>query len=189
MAVDLDIPDTQLLVFMANETEPWATEIYEEVLDGDRIIFLPRYVATEFYRVMERNRGGEGADIAWDHLTTFWETPSAIGPHPNRFRIPVDEVRNHATTRTLAASCKMEPKDAPILATAYRLAEFVATYDPPAHSRGGIPNEPEEFRLKQLLTDAGVDEITSRILTNERDFVGTDLDAVGLENVAVEQIP
>jgi hypothetical protein len=38
----LDILDTQLLVFMANRSHPWAVEIHEEILDGDRIVFLPR---------------------------------------------------------------------------------------------------------------------------------------------------
>jgi|GEM_PF-5125737 len=189
MAENLDILDTQLLVYMANESEPWATDIYEEILDGERIVFLPRYVATEFSEVMVRNRGAEGRNLTWEHLTALWDAPAAVTPHPNRFRVDVRSVRNHATTRTLAAICDMEPKDAPILATAYRLAEFIRAYDPPNHSRGAIPNEPEEFRLKRLLNEIGVDTITSRILTNERDFVGVDLDAIGLDSVIVTQVP
>mgnify|MGYP000597847912 CR=1 FL=1 len=57
----LDVLDTQLLVYMANEAEPWAVDFHEEILRGECIVFLPRYVATEFYQVMERNRGEEGA--------------------------------------------------------------------------------------------------------------------------------
>jgi predicted nucleic acid-binding protein len=189
MSVDLDVIDTQLLVYMANEAQPWATEIHDEILAGERIVFIPRYVATEFYQVMERNRGSAGQDLAWDHLITLSDTPAAVVPHPNRFRINVDEVRHHATTRALAARCDMQPKDAPILATAYRLAEFIDAYDPPNHSQDAIPNDPEEFRVKRLINEIDVDSITSRILTNERDFVGVDLDSVGLEKVSIERIP
>lgn len=189
MDAELDVLDTQLLVYVANETEPWAVELHEQVLRGERIVFLPRYVATEFYRVMRRNRGEKGADIAWDHLSTLNEAPAAIAPHPNRFRVDVRAVRNHATTRTLAAICQMEPKDAPILATAYRLTEFVEQYDPPDHSREAIPDEPEEFRLGRLLDEAGVNTITARILTNEAEFVGVDLADVGVDTVSVESLP
>ena len=189
MEATLDVLDTQLLVYMANEAEPWAVELHEEILQGERIVFLPRYVATEFYQVMERNRGEEGADIAWEHLTTLSETPAAVVPHPNRFRVDVHAIRNHATTRTLAAVCDMESKDAPILATAYRLTEFIEAYDPPNHSQEAIPNDPKESRLKRLLNEIGVDTTTARILTNETDFIGVDPDPVGLDTVAVKQIP
>lgn len=189
MAAALDILDTQLLVYMANEEEPWATAMHDEILAGDRIVFIPRYVATEFYQVMQRNRGSKGQDLAWEHLVALSEAPAAVAPHHNRFRIDVDAVRNHATTRTLASTCDMQPKDAPILATAYRLTEFIEAYDPPNHSREGIPDEPEEFRVKQLLNEVGVDSITANILTHERDFVGVDLDSVGLESVTVERVP
>ena len=83
----------------------------------------------------------------------------------------------------------MEPKDAPILATVYRLTEFIEAYDPPSHSQEAIPNDPEEFRLKRLLNEVGVDTITARILTNETNFTGVDPDSVGLDTVAVKQIP
>lgn len=189
MPIDLDILDTQLLVYMANEAEPWATELYNEILDGERIVFVPRYVATEFHQVMKENRGKKGADIAWQHLISLWEAPAAVVPHHNRFRVDVDAIRHHATTRTIATICDMEPKDAPILATAYRLAEFVDVYDPPNHSQAAIPDHPEEFRLKKLLAEAGVDTISSRILTHERDFVGVDLDSIGLDRVSVKRIP
>lgn len=189
MPVDLDIPDTQLLVYMTNETEQWAADLYDEILDGERIVFVPRYVVTEFYQVMDRNRGAKGRNLAWEHLVSLWDTPAAVVPHPNRFRTDVDTIRHHATTRTLAAVCEMEPKDAPILATAYRLAEFIEVYDPPNHSQSAIPDKPEEFRLKKLLTEVGVDTITSRILTHEHDFVGVDLDSIGLDRVSVERIP
>jgi len=189
MVATLDILDTQLLVYMANEATPWATEIHEEMLAGERIVFLPRYILTEFYDVMSRNRGDEGQNIAWEHLTTLWDTPAVVMPHPNRFRVDVDTIRHHATVRALAAVCDMEPKDAPILAAAYRLAEFVEAYDPPNHSEEAIPTEPEEFRLKRLLNEIGVDTITSRVLTHERAFVGKDLDSVGLDKVEVERIP
>lgn len=189
MEAPLDVLDTQLLVYMANETEQWAVDLHEEILHGERIVFLPRYVATEFYQVMERNRGEEGADIAWDHLTTLSETPAAVVPHPNRFRVDVQAIRNHATTRTLAAACDMEPKDAPILATAYRLTEFIDAYDPPNHSQEAIPNAPEEFRLKRLLNEVDVDTITSNVLTNETDFIGVEPTSVGLDAVTVEHVP
>lgn len=185
----LDILDTQLLVFMANGSHSWAVEIHEEILNGDRIVFLPRYVATEFHQVMERNQGEEGVDIAWNHLTTLSETPAAVAPHPNRFRVDVHRVRNHATTRALAAVCEMEPKDAPILATAYRLTEFIEQYDPPVHSREAILRAPEEFRLKRLLTEVGVDTITARILTNETDFTNTGISRLGIEEVEVKRVP
>lgn len=189
MVVDVDILDTQLLVYMANEAYPWATELHEEILAGERVVYIPRYVTTEFYQVMKRNRGTDGENIAWEHLTTLWDTPAAVVPHPNRFRVDVESIRHHATTRTLAVTCKMEPKDAPILATAYRLAEFVEAYDPPAHSHEAIPNNPEEFRLKRLLTQADVQSITSRILTHEQDFVGVDLDSIGLDKVRIKRLP
>ena len=60
MEATLDILDTQLLAYMANEAEPWAVELHEEILQGERIVFPSQYVATEFYQVMERNRGEEG---------------------------------------------------------------------------------------------------------------------------------
>lgn len=186
---NLDILDTQLLVYIANETEPWALELHEEILAGERIVFVPRYVATEFYQVMERNRGGDGMDIAWDHLMSLWDMPAAVMAHPNRFRVDVSTIRNHATTRALAATCDMELKDAPILATAHRLAEFVESYDPPDHSHQAIPYEPEEFRLKRLLNEVGIGSITSRILTHERNFVGVDLDSTGLDTVTVKRVP
>lgn len=189
MEATLDVLDTQLLVYMANEAEQWAVDLHEEILCGERIVFLPRYVATEFYQVMERNRGDDGMDLAWEHLTTLSETSAAVVPHPNRFRVDVNAIRHHATTRTLAAVCKMEPKDAPILATSYRLAEFIEAYDPPNHSQEAIPNDPEEFRLKRLLNEVDVDTITARILTNETDFIGVDLNSVGLDKVTVKQIP
>lgn len=187
--VNLDLLDTQLLVYVANEAEPWAVDLYEEVLRGERIVFLPRYVATEFYRVLERTRGREGVNTAWEHLTTLYDAPAAVAPHPNRFRVDVDAARNRATTRTLAVICEMEPKDAPILATAYRLSEFVRTYDPPRHRRAAVPDGPEEFRLGRLLDRVGVDTITARILTNETGFVGADLADIGVDTVAVETVP
>lgn len=49
----LDILDTQLLVYMTDEIEPWAIKIHEESLQGERIVLTSRYVATEFYEVME----------------------------------------------------------------------------------------------------------------------------------------
>jgi len=189
MPDELDILDTQLLVYMANETEDWAVTLYEEILSGDRVVFIPRYVATEFHEVMERNRGSKGANIAWEHLISLWDAPAAVMPHPNRFRVNVDAERHHATTRALASICEMEPKDAPILAVAYRLAEFISAYDPPDHSQQAIPENPEEFRLKRLLNRVGVDEITSRILTNETDFIGVDPAQIGLENVTVSEFP
>ena len=189
MSATLDILDTQLLVFMANESKPWAVDIHEEVLGGDRIVFLPRYVATEVHQVMKRNQGEEGVDIAWRHLTTLNETPAAVTPHPNRFRVNVHGVRNHATTRTLAAVCGVEPKDATILATAYRLTEFIERYDPPNHSREAIPRTPEEFRLKRLLAEVGVETITARILTNERNFIDTDSSSLGIGAVEVSRVP
>ena len=63
MEATLDVLDTQLLVYIANEAEPWAVDLHEEILQGERIVFLPRYVATEFYQVMERNRGEEGMHL------------------------------------------------------------------------------------------------------------------------------
>jgi predicted nucleic acid-binding protein len=174
---------------MANEEEPWATEIYDEILDGERIVYIPRYVLTEFHQVMLRNRGRKGEQLAWEHITSLYDTPAAVTPHPNRFRVDVDAVRHHASTRTLAAICDMEPKDAPILATAYRLVEFIENYDPPTHSSSAIPKEPEEFRLKRLLNEVGVDSITAQILTNEQRLVNADLNQIGLGEVEVTQLP
>lgn len=189
MAEPLDILDTQVLVYCANDAERWASEIYDDVLAGERVVYLPRYVTTEFYQVMERSRGQTGANVAWEHLTALWDAPAAVVPHPNRFRVDVESIRHHATTRTLAAECDVQPKDAPILAAAYRIAEFVETYDPPQHSRAGIPNEPEEFALKQLLNEAGVDRITSRIVTHDGGFGDVDFDAIGLDRVTAHRVP
>lgn len=189
METDLDILDTQILVYAANDETSWATDLHDEILDGERIVFLPRYVLSEFYQVMVREQDSTGKDLAWEHITALWDSPAAVMCHPNRFRVDVGAMRHHATARTLAAVCEMEPKDAPILATAYRLAEFVEAYDPPHHTQQAIPNSPEEFRLKRLLNEAGVDSITSRILTNENNFVGVDLEDVGLESVSVKRIP
>jgi predicted nucleic acid-binding protein len=189
MHATVDLLDTQLLVYIANEQESWAVDIHEEMLAGKRIAIVPRYVATEFYRVLRRNRGRVGANVAWEHLNTLYDAPGAVSPNPERFRVDVDTIRKHATTRTLAAICEMEAKDAPILAAAHRYAEFVNSYDPPNHGPAGIPDEPEEVRLAGLCGESNADAITLRILTHEDGFVGADLEALGLDDVRVARVP
>lgn len=179
----VDIFDTQIWIYIATEQYDWAADLFEELLAGDRIVYLTRYIATEFYDVMLRNQGVTGQDMAWEFLQSLWEIPAVIMPHPNSFRVDVEQRRQQAETQALAAICEMEPKDVPIVADAYRLAEFVGEYNPPEHPRAAIPQDPEEFRLARLLHDADVSEIIARIQTYEREFVGRDLAKIGLEGV------
>jgi hypothetical protein len=77
----------------------------------------------------------------------------------------------------------MEPKDVPIVADAYRLAEFVREYKLPEYPRAAIPQDPDEFRLARLFHDENISEIISRIQTDEREFVACDLAKIGTEGV------
>jgi predicted nucleic acid-binding protein len=189
MPEHVEIIDTQILVFAAHETEQWAVDIYEEILDGERVVYVPRYVLTEFAQVLFRGGGNDERDIVWNTVTALSDTPAAFTSHPNRFRIDVDAARHQAETRALATVCDMQPKDAPIVAIAHRLAELVDVYQPPTHPEFAIPQQPEEFELLQRLKEAGVNSIVSRIVTNENDFVGEDLNDVGLSDVEIETVP
>lgn len=82
MTVDLDILDTNIWYYAVNGQYPWAVRYYDEVIAGDRVVYVSRYIAAEFYRKMAQTRGTEGKDLAYDHLKTLWEADAAFAVHP-----------------------------------------------------------------------------------------------------------
>ena len=171
------------------ETDEWATALHDQILDGRRYVYVPPYVTTEFHRVMSREQGVKGKRLAWNHLATLYEADAAAAPHHNRFRVDTARVLRRDTCQTVAAICEMDNKDAPILAAAHSASALVSEYDPPSRRQTDVPNGPPEFELVRQCRDAGIDDVSVRILTNETDFVGVDPQAVGLDRVSVSHVP
>lgn len=185
----LDIPDTQVWVYAANQQHQWAVDIYEEVLNGQRIVYISRYIAAEFYQVMIRGQGQTGRNKAYSHLINLWQTNAAIVPHPFVLSgYNLTDIRYNARTVLLQEITGTPWTDTPILADAYRIADLVAHYNPPS-SQPHIPHYPEEFRLLDYLDDAGVNRVTSRILTNDNPFAAINPSTHGITNVEIEKVP
>lgn len=108
-----------------------------------------------------------------------------VGVH-RPYRGNVEIRRRQPETTALAEALQMQPKDAPIIAVAQRLPEFVRHYDPPNHTDIAIPQEYEEYQLISALKSADVSNISTQVVTYERDFVGVS--SLPLSNVSVVRL-
>jgi predicted nucleic acid-binding protein len=189
MRVTVDLLDTQLLVYAANETDDWATTLHRQILGGQRYVYVPPYVTTEFHRVMSREHGARGKRLAWNHLVSLSEADAAAAPHHNRFRVDRARLLRQDTCQTVATICEMDNKDAPILAAAHSASTLVSEYNPPSRRQTDVPNGPPEFELVRRCRGAGIDEVEIRVLTNETNFVGVDPQVVGLDRVSISHVP
>jgi predicted nucleic acid-binding protein len=198
--VEIDIFDTQVWVYAANNSYtaggesnsyPSAVEMYMEVVDEERAVYVPRYVLAEFYNAMdEMNRSDAHENCVRLHKsleksTTAFVPTVEVGAH-RPYRNNVSIRRRQPETTALAEALRMQPKDAPIIAVAQRLPEFVRQYDPPNHTDIAIPQEYEEYQLISALKRAGVSDISTRVVTYERDFVGVS--ALPFSDVSVDRI-
>lgn len=191
MPATLDIPDTQVWIYAMyeNRSFPGALDLYNEVLSGERLVYVPRYVLTEVYSAARKIDQSSGHDRAFRFHRVLSNADSVICPdHDSRrgFRVDLDEKRRQPETTALAAALDMEPKDAPIVAIAHRLPSFVAAHDPPTHGARGIPRGSVEYELVSFLERADVSRISTRVVTCEKDFVGVD--QVPLDFVSVQSI-
>jgi predicted nucleic acid-binding protein len=183
VSLSVDVIDTQILVYGANRQESWAETILDELLEGSRVAYVPRYVLAEFSRVLV----DEFRQSAREVITGLFESDTVASAHVRQTeQLDVETTRNTATARALAQVCGVEPKDAPILAAAAQLYEFLQTADPYADT----VRYPEQHVLLSIIREAGYDptEITPRILTNEKSFVKRPLDDLRLSGLEVERV-
>ena len=196
----IDIFDTQVWVYAANnsystsgesDSYPSAVEAYTEVVDEDRAVYVPRYVLAEFYNAMnEMNRRDAHENCVRLHRsleksTTAFVPTVEVGAH-RPYRESVSIRRRQPETTALAEALQMQSKDAPIIAIAQRLPKFVRQYDPPNHTDIAIPQEYEEYQLISALKRAGVSDISTRVVTYERNFVGVS--SLPFSNVSVARM-
>lgn len=80
----LDVIDTNVWVQAINWETDWAEELYDEVVDGNRFVYLSRYIVSEIYEVSVRERGEDGAEDARLHLSTLYNLDSTVMPHPKK---------------------------------------------------------------------------------------------------------
>lgn len=190
MTADLDVLDTNIWYYAVNQQYPWAVEYYEDVIAGDRIVYVSRYIAAEFYRKMAQTRGTEGKDRAYDHLQTLWNADAAFSVHPYVLSgYELREIRYNPRNLLLSDVLGVDYGDAPIIADAHAIAHLVSAFDPATYATHNTPNYSEEYRLLRHVHDSGIDEITARIVTRENDFVETDLTTFGIENVEIQTVP
>lgn len=188
--MDLDIPDTQIWIFAANQSEQWAVDIYEEVLNGNRVVYVPRYIAAEFYDVMERVQGATGRNKAFEHLLNLWKAPAAFSPHPfllSGYRL--QDIWHNARTSLLSAITDASRSDAPIIADAYRMAELVDSYNPPNSWPHAVPRYSEQARLLRHLHTNNINQIVSKVLTNDKPLSQINLSKLGINSVEIEKYP
>ncbi|MEZ3116355.1 hypothetical protein RYH80_10585 [Halobaculum sp. MBLA0147] len=184
MSTPVDVLDTQILVYGATESEQWAVDILEELLCGDRVAYIPRYVLAEFARVMRT----EFVEPARFVIESLGRSDTVAAAHIRQVAdIDIPTTRNTATARTLARVCDMEPKDAPVLAAAANLSEFLTTVNTD-HSNVRLA---EAYVLLNILDRAGVnpDQVYPRLLTNEQPFVGRPLSDLRLGRLTIKHVP
>lgn len=209
----LDVIDTNVWVQAINWQTDWAEELYDEVVAGNRFVYLSRYIVSEIYEVSVRERGEEGAEDARLHLNTLYNLDSTVMPHPQEVIAPPDMTNlyggpvNQRRTSPLQITRirhnpfslllegvfdSLERGDAPILADAYKMA-LLSEQDSGTHRKQiadpVLIRRPEEMRFFNRLRDNGVDSITSRIVTNDGSFSDVNPSSVGIDNVVVEDLP
>lgn len=189
MPVNLDIFDTNIWYYAVNQQHQWAVEYYDEVIAGDRVAYVSRYIAAEFYRKMAQTRGSEGKDLAYNHLETLWDADAAFSVYPYVLSgYELKEIRYNPRNLLLSDVLGVDYGDAPIIADARAIAQLVSTFDPATYATHNISNYSEEYRLLKYLHEAEISEINARILTHENNFVEGDLTTFGIDNVTVETI-
>lgn len=209
----LDVIDTNVWVQAINWQTDWAEKLYDEVVDGQRFVYLSRYIVSEIYEVSLRERGEEGAEDARLHLSTLWNLDSTVMPHPQEVITPPDmtdlyggpvnrrqtsplqimQLRHNPFSLLLEGVFdNLERGDAPILADAYKMA-LLSEQDSGTHRKQiadpVLVRRPEEMRFFTRLQDNGVRGVTSRIITNDGSFSDVEPSLVGIDNVVVEEHP
>ncbi|MDG5760652.1 hypothetical protein QA600_15050 [Natronococcus sp. A-GB1] len=199
--MQVDIFDTQIWVYAANNSSlitnstsqqySKAVNLYNEVIDEDRAVYIPRYIIAEFYNAMDSINRADSEENAiklhksLDKSDTAFIPVFELGAH-NPYRKNVSVRRRQPETTALAEALEMEAKDAPIIGVAQRLPKFVQAYDPPNHGNIAIPQEYEEYQLITALQNSNISEISTRIITYENDFVGVD--PLPLDDVSIKKI-
>lgn len=190
MVIDLDIFDTNIWYYAVNRQHEWARTYYDEVVAGERVVYVSRYIAAEFYRKMAQNRGAEGKDRAYNHLKTLWEADAAFSVHPYVLSgYELRDVRYNPRNLLLSSLTGTDYGDAPILADAYAIAHLVSTFDPDTYETHNTSNYSEEYRLLKYVHESGIPEVNARIITHENEFAQTDRSTLGIDGVTIKTVP
>jgi len=209
--VIIDLPDSNILIQAIVWDNSSAKEYLFDVVQGERYVFIPRYVIAETYdkSTVASSMNGEQhclkiLEFLYNLNTTLMANPRNVLGKSRFYQHYTDwgnysvtpdnlrEVRNSPMALLLSDILdNLERKDAPILAEAHklcRLSEPNILSELGNRGKNDLYRYQEEKAFAMKLLSNNVYDLGCRIHTNDGPFSQVDPSVIGIDNITINEV-